>query len=90
MIMEKWQMMEDEEKIMEVVMGEIGKKRREMDFEMIVKFLILGIFKEKVKELKKYKGMEGLGIYNRKKQIIIYVMVRGMMLIREGRKIEVL
>ncbi|WP_032451004.1 hypothetical protein [Brucella ovis] len=89
LLLAQWSMLAAAAPLMAVVLGAIGPQRRALAFALLVPFLIFGIFPANVQAFHTYPGLDGFGIYNRQTSLLIYVLVSGLMFIREGRKLAV-
>lgn len=69
------------------VLTKLHPRNRTTGFLILVPFLVFAIFPANTQSFYPYPGLDGFGIYNRHTSLLLYVLMCGLMFMRDGAKL---
>ncbi len=67
--------------------GRDSPHNRTTGFLILVPFLVFAIFPANTQSFYPYPGLDGFGIYNRHTSLLLYVLMCGLLFMRNGTKL---
>jgi hypothetical protein len=69
------------------VLAEFHPRNRTTGFLILIPFLVFAIFPANTQSFYPYPGLDGFGIYNRHTSLLLYVLMCGLMFMRDSAKL---
>lgn len=69
------------------VLAELHPRNRTTGFLVLIPFLVFAVFPANTQSFYPYPGLDGFGIYNRHTSLLLYVLVCGLMFMRDSAKL---
>ncbi|KAB2677871.1 hypothetical protein F9K85_05425 [Brucella tritici] len=87
LLLVQWSILAVAAPLMAWVLAEIRPHNRTTGFLILVPFLVFAIFPANTQSFYPYPGLDGFGIYNRHTSLLLYVLMCGLLFMRNGTKL---
>ena len=87
LLLVQWSILAVAAPLMAWVLAEIRPYNRTTGFLILVPFLVFAIFPANTQSFYPYPGLDGFGIYNRHTSLLLYVLMCGLLFMRNGTKL---
>lgn len=87
LLLVQWSMLAVAAPLMACVLAELPGEKRPTGFLLLVPFLVFAIFPANTQTFYSYPGLDGFGIYNRHISLLLYVLMCGLTIMRDGRRL---
>lgn len=89
LMLAQWSLLAVAAPLMAVVLADLGAQNRSLAFALLIPFLVFAIFPANAQSFHSYPGLDGFGIYNRQSSLLLYVLMCGLMFMRDGRRLAI-
>lgn len=76
--------------LMAIVLCEVSTRNRGIAFALLVPFLVFAVAPANVRVYHPNPALDGFGIYNRHGALLLYVLVSGLVFLKDDRKLSIL
>lgn len=90
LLLAQWCMLVVALPLMALVCWEVSRKSRTLSLVLVIPFLLFAVMPANAQIYNTLPGLDGFGIYNRHAVILLYVLVSGLLFMRDGRSLAVL
>lgn len=87
LLLVQWSILAVSAPLMACVLAELQPQNRTVGFLLLVPFLVFAIFPANTQSFYPYPGLDGFGIYNRHTSLLLYVLMCGLMFMRNSVKL---
>lgn len=87
LLLAQWSVLAVAAPLMGVVMMDLAPRNRAVAFALLIPFLVFAIAPANVQSFTSYPGLDGFGIYNRHTALLLYVMMCGLLFMRDKRRL---
>ncbi|WP_449394033.1 hypothetical protein [Devosia riboflavina] len=89
LLLAQWALLAVAAPLMAVVLWEVSSRDRALSLLLLVPFLIFAIAPSNAQFYHPLPGLDGFGIYNRHVVVLLYVLLSGLLFLRDGRKLAI-
>lgn len=90
LLLAQWCMLAVALPLMALVCWEVGRKNKVLALVLVIPFLFFATMPSNAQVFHTLPSLDGFGIYNRHAVILLYVLVSGLLFMRDGRRLAVL
>lgn len=90
LLLAQWCMLAVSLPLMALVCQEVSRKSRPLALVLVIPFLLFATMPANAQIYHTVPALDGFGIYNRHAVILLYVLVSGLLFMRDGRRLAVL
>lgn len=87
LLLVQWSILALAAPLMAWVLATLQPRNRTTGFLLLVPFLVFAIFPANTQSFYPYPGLDGFGIYNRHTSLLLYVLMCGLLFMRNGAKL---
>lgn len=87
LLLVQWSLLAIAAPLMAWVLAQLRPRNRMTGFLLLVPFLVFAVFPANTQSFYPYPGLDGFGIYNRHTSLLLYVLICGLMFMRDGAKL---